>query len=138
MNFALRRLVALLLAVGLLPAASGGSVCLAHWGLDASAAKHEHGGSVPEVQHVGHDAESQAHAHHGVTPPSSGTPDGGSAPTNDQPAPCTALSACGVLVTVDATRPAATPAATPRAVAQRAHTIPPGPASAPEVPPPRA
>jgi hypothetical protein len=131
MRSALRRLVALLLAVGLLPAASGGSVCLSHWGqvADAPDAVTTTGGTDDAHAHHGH-------AHGQPSAPDDQSPTG--APQTDAAPPCTALAACGVLVTVEPTRPLAASTAVPRAVAQRAHAIPPGPASAPDVPPPRA
>lgn len=135
----MRRLFGLALAVGLLPAASGGAVCVAHWvggelhaqsGIDASVADDAHATHSAHLapQHAAH--EHAAHEH--GAPASPGDPS-----SHETDAPCTALAACGALAAVESPgRPL--PPVTPSFVVRTGQQLaPPGPASAPDVPPPR-
>jgi len=143
---ALRRACGLLLAIGLVPAASGGAVCLSHWGSAAttsSAAQADaHAAHAPAAHapaaHEHHAA--LAHAHHAPDTaseaPASGAP-ASDAPTHDATAPCTALAACGVAAAPEPTRQLAVPSLPHSNVRITEHALPRGPAHAPDVPPPR-
>jgi hypothetical protein len=131
---ALRRTCGLLLAIGLLPAAAGGAVCLEH--------QAGHRAAVPTVDLPADDGpagDPHAHQpHHAHQPPGHPGPEpSGHLPAHDGSAPCTALAACGGVAVLEPTRaPAATPA--PRAVLGGAGlALPTGPARTPDVPPPR-
>lgn len=151
----MRRLFALALAVGLLPAASGGAACVAHWvGGDLHAqsaghradepASHEHMAHAAYApashEHMASDAHAPASHEHIVHAPAESEhhQQGPHAPvSHDTEAPCTALASCGVLAAVDAPSPARTPTTPAAAVRSGVHLAPPGPAPAPDVPPPR-
>jgi hypothetical protein len=141
---ALRRACGLLLAIGLVPAASGGAVCLSHWNGDAGRT------AAPEASaHTAHAAHApSAHDHHAPSAheyhapdttsdaPTSGAP-ASDAPAHDAAAPCTALAACGVAAAPEPTRQLAVPSLPHSNVRITEHALPRGPAHAPDVPPPR-
>lgn len=143
---ALRRACGLLLAIGLLPAASGGAVCLEHWGsvgaMPAHADAHVHGAPGAPDAHAHH-----AHAHHAhaVATPAHDTAAESPAerqadappPAHEDAAPCTALAACGTVVAIEQLRAIAAPRAPQAVVRIAAHALPRGPVHAPDVPPPR-
>jgi hypothetical protein len=146
----MRRLFALVLAVGLLPAASGGAACVAHWvggDLHAQSAGHAaHEGtshtqtSVEPAMHEHAAHEHVAHAAHAPTAPTAAEHGGHgphAPPSHDTDAPCTALAACGVLAAVDTPTPALARVAPAAVVRSGVSLAPPGPAPAPDVPPPR-
>jgi hypothetical protein len=124
----MRRLFALVLAVGLLPAASGGAACVAHWvGGDLHA---QSAGHAAHAEHAAHAPTAPTAAEHGGHGPHA-------PPSHDTDAPCTALAACGVLAAVDTPTPALARVAPAAVVRSGVSLAPPGPAPAPDVPPPR-
>jgi hypothetical protein len=125
----MRRACGLLLAIGLVPAASGGALCLAHWTDDFATS--ETAQTNGPHDHAAHSHAAHAHAHHAPDAPA---PD---APAHDDAAPCTALAACGVAAAPEAPRALAAPPLPHTAVHIAAHTLPRGPAYTPDVPPPR-
>lgn len=130
----MRRLGALALAVGLLPAASGGAACVAHWvGGDLHAQSPEHASSAHDAHaaHSAHMTPDHAAAEHGA-PASPDAP-----PAHDTEAPCTALAACGVLAALESPTRPLPPDAPAVAVRSGQPLASPGPAPAPDVPPPR-
>jgi hypothetical protein len=165
MRSLMRRLGALALAVGLLPAASGGAACVAHWvGGDLHAqsaaqtsrvhathedatsghAAHEHATHEDATsghaahEHAAHMApEHAAYAHGAHANGAHADPSPDAPPAHDAEAPCTALAACGVLAAVESPARALSPNAPAVAVRSGEHLAPPGPAPAPDVPPPR-
>ena len=137
--------MAVVLAAGLLPAASGGAACLAHWGTADAAAHEAHGhvahhAVVAQPIEVHAAAEHDVHAHHAPEPTADASAAGESdAPpaSHDEP-PCTALATCGALVTPErAVAPVRVAAAATARVLQSAER-PVGPHAGPDVPPPRA
>lgn len=141
----LRRACGLLLAVGLVPAASGGAVCLAHWTGHTTASPSAHEARAHEGHALDahtHHAPGHSHGERAPMPPSddiasAGPSDTDHAPAHDPTAPCTALAACGAAAAPESTG-AITAAALPHAAVRiAAHTMPRGPAYTPDVPPPR-
>lgn len=150
----LRRACGLLLAIGLLPAASGGAVCFEHWGsvdaMPAHADAHVHGAheaSAAHAAHANHARDAQAHLAHGHdvdTPANDAAAESPAErdtdalpPAHEGTAPCTALAACGTAAAIE--QPRAIPAPRPPHAVVRiaAHALPRGPVHAPDVPPPR-
>jgi hypothetical protein len=138
----LRHWLALTLALGLVPAASGGALCLAHW-FGAPAGEAAVAVHTLHAAHAAHGHSAHDHAAHGVTSDAStdaSRPHDGAldhAPSSDDAPPCSALAACGTAAAVEAPRLARAPVAPRAALLALADDRPAAPAPAPDVPPPR-